>query len=184
MTPCPPGYQVGDNTVFTGFTTHGGNAKFPYDWYDVLESNMLSDYYSGSSVNRQVLELYTDTRKIQSIIFPVTGYRDYDGHAQVVQYPNTGDPDLMGEGYVWFNMADNETNSYHLKFHRNDIQPGGKWTNRGGDGLNLIAPYEAFYNTDGFGIRPVRNDSPGCPPHLNPPPACLQAPTPCKSRGC
>ncbi len=63
MTPCPPGYQVGDNTVFTGFTTHGGNAKFPYDWYDVLESNMLSDYYSGSSVNRQVLELYTDTRK-------------------------------------------------------------------------------------------------------------------------
>lgn len=162
--PCPPGYQVGDNTVFTGFTTHGGNAKFPYDWYDVLESNMLSDYYSGSSVNRQVLELYTDTRKIQSIIFPVTGYRDYDGHAQVVQYPNTGDPDLMGEGYVWFNMADNETNSYHLKFHRNDIQPGGKWTNRGGDGLNLIAPYEAFYNTDGFGIRPVRNDSPGMSP--------------------
>lgn len=160
--PCPPGYQVSDNTVFTGFTTHGVNAKFPYDWYDVLESNMLLEYYSGSSVNRQVLELYTDTRKIQSITFPVTGYRDYDGHAQVVQYPNTGNPDLMGEGYVWFNMAKDVTNSYHLKFHRNDIQSGGNWTDRGGEGLNLIAPYnEAFYNTDGFGIRPVRNDSPG-----------------------
>ncbi|WP_418549264.1 fimbrial protein [Parabacteroides goldsteinii] len=160
--PCPPGYQVSDNTVFTGFTTHGVNAKFPYDWYDVLESNMLLEYYSGSSVNRQVLELYTDTRKIQSITFPVTGYRDYDGHAQVVQYPNTGNPDLMGEGYVWFNMAKDVTNSYHLKFHRNDIQSGGNWNDRGGEGLNLIAPYnEAFYNTDGFGIRPVRNDSPG-----------------------
>lgn len=159
--PCPPGYQVGDNTVFTGFTTLGGNAKFPYDWYDVLESNMLLEYYSGSSVNRQVLELYTDTRKIQSIIFPVTGYRDYDGHAQVVQYPSD-EKNVKGEGYVWFNMAKDKTNSYHLKFHRNDIQSGGNWNNRGGEGLNLIAPYdEAFYNTDGFGIRPVRNDSPG-----------------------
>ena len=157
--PCPPGYQVGDNTVFTGFTTHGGNAKFPYDWYDVLESNMLSDYYSGSSVNRQVLELYTDTRKIQSIIFPVTGYRDYDGHAQVVQYPSD-EKNVKGEGYVWFNMVRDSTDSYHLKFHRNDIV-GNDWLQRGGDGQNLIAPYEAFYNTDGFGIRPVRNDSPG-----------------------
>lgn len=159
--PCPPGYQVGDNTVFTGFTTHGINAKNPLHWYDVLESNMLLEYYSGSSVNRQVLELYTDTRKIQSITFPVTGYRDYDGHAQVVQYPSD-EKNVKGEGYVWFNMAKDVTNSYHLKFHRNDIQSGGNWTDRGGEGLNLIAPYdEAFYNTDGFGIRPVCNDSPG-----------------------
>lgn len=157
--PCPPGYQVGDNSVFTGFTTHGENAKNPLHWYDVLESNMLSEYYSGSSVNSQVLELYTDTRKVQSITFPVTGYRDYDGKAEVVKYPNG---DNKGEGYVWFNIAKDETNSYHLKFHRNDIQSGGNWTDRGGEGLNLIAPYnEAFYNTDGFGIRPVRNDSPG-----------------------
>lgn len=151
--PCPAGYQVGDNSVFTGFTTHGKNAKFPYDWYDVLESNMISDYYTGSSINRQVLELYTDTRKVQSITFPVTGYRDYDAKAEVQQYPNGSN---NGEGYVWFNKAKNQTNSYHLKFHRNDMQ-AEDWKNRGGEGLNLIAPYdEAFYNTDGFGVRPVR----------------------------
>ena len=157
--PCPPGYQVSDNSVFTGFTTHGKEAKFPNDWYDVLESNMLPGYYTGMSINKQVLELYTDPRKLQSIIFPVSGYRDYDSKAAVNQYPTEGD--TMGQGFVWFNNAKDSTNSYHLKFHRNDIQVGEDWLQRGSDGLNLIAPYEAFYNTDGFGIRPVRNDSPG-----------------------
>lgn len=156
--PCPAGYQVSDNTVFTGFTTHGKSAKFPYDWYDVLESNMPQDYYSGLSVNRQVLELYTDTRKLQSITFPVSGYRDYDGKAQIVQYPNIANPEVWGEGYVWFNNAKSITNSYHLKFHRYDIQGTDEdgWKNRGGDGKNLIAPFEVFYNTDGFAVRPVR----------------------------
>ena len=155
--PCPPGYQVSDNSVFTGFTTHGKEAKFPYDWYDVLESNMQSGYYTGSSINKQVLELYTDPRKLQSIIFPVSGYRDYDAKAEVAQYPTDSD---MGQGFVWFNNAKDSTNSYHLKFHRNDIQMNGDWQQRGGDGLNLIAPYEAFYNTDGFGVRPVSTKQP------------------------
>lgn len=155
--PCPAGYQVSDNSVFTGFTTHGKKAMFPEDWYDVLENNMLSGYYTGSSINKQVLELYTDPRKLQSIIFPVSGYRDYDSKAAVTNYPNT---DFMGEGFVWFNNAKDETNSYHLKFHRNDIQVGDDWLQRGGNGLNLIAPYEAFYNTDGFGVRPVSTKQP------------------------
>lgn len=152
--PCPAGYQVSDNSVFTGFTTHGKEAKFPVDWYDVIESNMQSGYYTGSSINKQVLELYTDPRKLQSIIFPVSGYRDYDAKAEVARYPSDSE---MGQGFVWFNNAKDSTNSYHLKFHRNDIQVTGDdgWKNRGGDGLNLIAPYEAFYNTDGFGVRPV-----------------------------
>lgn len=150
--PCPAGYQVSDNTAFTGFTTHGGEAKFPYDWYDVLESNMISAYYEGSSINSQVLELYTDTRKVQSITFPVTGYRDYDQRARVYNYP-TGN--YLGEGFVWFNNAQGDTNSYHFKFHRNDMS-GNNWKDRGAGDLNLIGPYEAFYNTDGFGVRPVR----------------------------
>lgn len=52
-----------------------------------------------------------------------------------------------------------------LKFHRNDIQGTGDdgWKNRGGDGLNLIAPYEDFYNTDGFGVRPVSTKRPELP---------------------
>lgn len=158
--PCPPGYQVGDKSVFTGFTTHGKSAMFPYDWYDVIESNMQLDYYTGSSVNRQVLELYTDTRKVQSITFPVTGYRDYDDEAAVVKYPQESGE---YEGYVWFNEAKDVINSYHLKFHRNDIQNGNDWKERGGEGLNLIAPYEAFYNTDGFAVRPVSTKQPKQP---------------------
>lgn len=161
--PCPAGYQVGDKSVFTGFTTHGQSAKFPYDWYDVLESNMPLDYYSTDmSVNRQVLELYTDTRKVQSVTFPITGYRDYDDKAAVVKYPQASGE---YEGYVWFNGAKDVTRSYHLKFHRNDIQGTGDdgWKNRGGDGLNLIAPYEDFYNTDGFGVRPVSTKRPELP---------------------
>lgn len=154
--PCPAGYQVSDNTAFTGFTTHGQRAVFPRHWYDVRESDMQKDYYTGSSINREVLELYTNPKKLQSITFPVSGYRDFDAKAQVFQYPNTGDPDVKGEGYIWFNNAKDKTNSYHFKFHRNDIQEGEDWQKRGANEQNLIAPYEAFYNTDGFGVRPVR----------------------------
>ncbi len=52
---------------------------------------MQSGYYTGSSINKQVLELYTDPRKLQSIIFPVSGYRDYDAKAEVAQYPTDSD---------------------------------------------------------------------------------------------
>lgn len=151
--PCPPGYQVGHNDIFTGFTTFGGNAKFPKDWYDVLESNMLSDYYDIKTVNSQVLELYTDPRKVQSITFPVTGYRDYDGKAEVVQYPNGT---YNGQGFVWTDEAENVTKSYHLKFQRDDLLTEGDWVNRGG---TIIAPLEFFYNCNGFAVRPVVSSS-------------------------
>lgn len=113
---------------------------------------MPQDYYAGSSINAQVLELYTDTRKVQSIIFPVTGYRDFDSFAWVINYPKP-DQNYNGEGYVWFNETKDNINSYHFKFHRDDIT-GASWKERGSS--PLIAPYEAFYNTDGFGVRPVR----------------------------
>lgn len=147
--PCPPGYQVGDSYVFTGFTVSGRDAVVGLNWYDVLEKNMQSDYYAGSSINAQVLELYTDPRKIQSITFPVTGYRDYDNKAEVSRYPSGN---YNGEGYVWFNTVNDQTKSYHLKFIRNDLN-GGDWKSRG----TLIAIFESFYNTDGFGVRPVRS---------------------------
>lgn len=101
-------------------------------------------------------------RKVQSITFPITGYRDYDDKAAVVKYPQASGE---YEGYVWFNGANGVIRSYHLKYHRNDIQGTGDdgWKNRGGDGLNLIAPYEDFYNTDGFGIRPVSIKQPTQP---------------------
>lgn len=145
--PCPAGYQVSGNTVFTGFTTSGKDETVGLNWYDVLEENMLpKDYYAGS-VNSRILELYTDTRKIQSITFPVTGYRDYDSRAEVVRYPSGS---YNGEGFVWLSVAMDQTNSYHLKFIRNDLN-GGDWKTRG----TLIALFEKFYNTDGFAVRPV-----------------------------
>lgn len=146
--PCPPGYQVGDRSVFTGFTTSGIDEVQGLNWYDVLEENMQSDYYGTSSVNSQVLELYTDTRKIQSITFPVSGYRDYDNYAGVVSYPNGS---YNGEGHVWVNEVYNVTRSYEFKFIRSDLG-GGDWKTRG----SIIAPYkEQFFNIDGFGVRPV-----------------------------
>lgn len=152
--PCPPGYQVGDENIFTGFTTTGENEQHANYLYDVLESNMLSDYYDIKTVNRHVLELYTDSRKIQSIIFPVTGYRDYDGKANVLDYPNDGDPYVQGIGFVWTNKADDETNSIHLKFQRNDLN-GGEWIYRPESFHSGIRPHASFYNTDGFAVRPV-----------------------------
>lgn len=148
--PCPPGYQVGSSDIFTGFTSTGGNAMYPKNWYDVLESNMEQGYYSDGSINGQVIEFYTDTRKLQSIAFPVTGYRDYDSKAEVMQYPNGG---ANGQGFAWTNTAKDQTNSYHLKIERKDIT--SDWQNRG----TIIAPLEGFYNTDGFGVRPVATSS-------------------------
>lgn len=149
--PCPSGYQIGDNTVFTGFTTSGNNAIYSIHWHDVLDSNTQLDYYAGNSVNSQILEFYTDTRKIHSITFPVTGYRDYDSKASLVTYPTEN---YNGQGYVWFNVAKDQTYSYHLKFIRGDLN-GADWKDRTGPD-QIIAPCESFYNTDGFGVRPVR----------------------------
>lgn len=145
--PCPAGYQVSGNTVFTGFTTSGKDETVGLNWYDVIEENMLPKGYYAGSVNSRILELYTDTRKIQSITFPVTGYRDYDSRAEVVRYPSGS---YNGEGFVWLSVAMDQTNSYHLKFIRNDLN-GGDWKTRG----TLIALFEKFYNTDGFAVRPV-----------------------------
>lgn len=128
---------------------------YPKNWYDVIESNMLSDYYDLKTVNSQVLEFYTDPRKVQSITFPVTGYRDYDGKAEVVKYP---DGSVNGEGFVWTGKAKDVTNSYHLKFRRND--PATDWNNRkNSPEASIIAPSGAYYNCNGFAVRPVVSSS-------------------------
>lgn len=151
--PCPPGFQIGDPDVFSGFIIGKGKIERGEYWYDVLETDMLQDFYdSGLSVNGQVLELYTDTRKIQSVVFPVTGYRDYDDKGAVVKYPRGHKDYWNGEGFVWLNKAGDATNSYHLKFIRDDLSAGGDWKSRG----TIISPEEKFYNCNGYGIRPVK----------------------------
>lgn len=147
--PCPPGYQVGDSEMFTGFIYFRpydiGDSRF---WYDVLEKNMAKNYYEGE-INSQVRELYTDTRKIQSITFPVTGYRDYDDRAAVTTYPNGSDPGII---YVWTNTATDATNSIHLDFRRNNLTEGKPWESRGGS----MNTQKSYFNCDGFAVRPVK----------------------------
>ena len=154
--PCPPGYQVGDRDMFTGLiyydkTGADKHKTNPTHWYDVTEDKMPSDYYDIGSVNSQVLEFYTDPRKLQSIIFPVSGYRDYDNTATVLSYPNPGT--YNGIGFIWTSDAADATNSIHLKFKRGDMT-GSDWQVR--DLVDqIIDPQAEFYNTDGFAVRPV-----------------------------
>lgn len=153
--PCPPGYQVGDNRVFGGFviidTAWDIHRVTPRFWYDVIENDMMSDYYDIQTVNSQVLEFYTDTRKVQSIIFPITGYRDYDNKATVISYPIPGG--YNGIGFVWTSDVLDATNSEHLKFKRGDMI-NNDWQNR--DMVDMtIDMHASFYNCDGFAVRPV-----------------------------
>ena len=153
--PSPAGYQVAERSVFTGFTVPGITQWARQYWYDVREDHMDLDYYSLDQVNSQVIELYTDTRKLQSISFPITGYRDYDQDAFVVSYSNIGQ-NYYGIGYVWLNAFCDNDNSYHLKFQRgnlseSELQNNWRW------GGSVVGVYDDFfYNTDGFGVRPVR----------------------------
>lgn len=145
--PCPAGYEVGDGAAFSGFTTTGITAYKGLHCNDVLETNMLEDFYEGAPINSQVLEFYTDPRKIQSISFPISGYRDYDAKATVLSFAKGSD---YGIGYIWFNTADGDANSLHVKFNRADLT--GAWADR-----SLRVELNAsFYNTDGMAVRPVR----------------------------
>lgn len=155
--PCPAGYQVGDSTVFSGFTISGKAESIPVYWYDVLETNM-SDYYDPSTVNSEVIQFYTSPRKLQCITFPITGYRDYDSYAQIIEYPSS---EYHGMGFVWCNNAYDPINSYHFKYYRNNIVSGKTWSDADGRGsISIIDPSATFYNTDGFAVRPVYQSSP------------------------
>lgn len=149
--PCPAGYEVGDGSAFSGFTYKGNNAYIGAYGFDVLEVNMPTTYYGGEeAINSQVLEFYTDFRKIQSITFPISGYRDYDAKGAVYQYPDGANP---GWGFVWYNKFSDNANSIHMKFNRTNVADvANNWANR-----NLVIELKAqFYNTDGMAVRPVR----------------------------
>lgn len=162
--PCPPGYQVGDKSVFNGFlyidkTGDDMHRITPSFWYDVIEENMMPDYYDITTVNSKILEFYTDTRKLQSIIFPVTGYRDYDNKATVISYPDPGN--YNGIGFVWTSDAENDTYSVEFKFKRGDMVDS-VWQKRDITD-QIIDPNASFYNCDGFAVRPVATKKPKQP---------------------
>lgn len=162
--PCPPGYKVGNDSVFCGFSVTGGSAKYSYHWYDMLERDMPAEYYKGQPINSQVLPFYTDPRKIQVVNFPITGYRDYDGKAEVVSYYNFNsntNTTSNGIGYLWLNTATSDKLSNYFKYYREDLtvdlknltdaQVKAELNKRTG-----FIGFESFFNTDGMAIRPVK----------------------------
>ena len=135
--PCPVGYQVCHYNAFTGFTTTGDNTSYEPEWYDVRVENIKSDHPTEG-----LFEFYTNSEKNESIIFPQSGYRDWDSFAYVSQ--------LKTIGYVWSagNVKNDDNNSYNFMFSRTDL--GG-----------YIRPKNIFYPCDGFPVRPVRNGKHG-----------------------
>lgn len=154
--PCPPGYQVGCDRIFTGFTTTGAEVGTGAFWYDVLESNLPADYYDIEHVSGQIVEFYTTPRKVQSISFPVCGYRDYDGEAGVYEFTDLDKvPGTNGRCHVWTNKAKDAINSYDFMFCRASLTAGTDWKGRG----VIVFPRDYFFNTDGYGVRPVRSST-------------------------
>lgn len=143
--PCPIGYQVSHYNAFTGFTTTGDNTNYSPEWYNVLLKNIAGYDETTQSCgiySDYLLELYTNPQKNQSIIFPQTGYRDWDDKVNTYHFGNIG--------YIWAagNVKNDDNNSYNFEFSRTD-------------GEGYIRPKNTFYPCDGFPVRPVRNGTHG-----------------------
>ncbi|WP_455505504.1 hypothetical protein [Coprobacter sp.] len=145
--PCPVGYQISHYNAFTGFTTTGDNTSYPPEWYDVRVEN-IADYDETSKscgiYSDYLYEFYTNPDKCQSIIFPQSGYRDWDDKANTYHFNVIG--------YVWAagNVRNDDNNSYNFEFSRMDEKSN-----------SYIRPKNTFYPCDGFPVRPVRNGNHG-----------------------
>lgn len=144
--PCPVGYQVPHVNAISGFTTTGDNTDTPFEWYDVRIEN-IADYDTttgqcgkNGEYSKGLYEFYTSPEKVQSIIFPETGYRDWDDYAAAYQL-KIEEP----IGYIWTagNKEGDDNNSYNFEFSRLDYRKA-----------SYIRPKNFFYPCDGFPIRP------------------------------
>ena len=149
--PSPVGYQVPHINAFSGFTTTGSDSSIEPEWYDVRYSNILNynqDAFGGGYYTYELYEFYTTPDKTQSIIFPIIGYRDWDGNGSVYKY---------GEiGYAWAagNRTQGDRQFFNFEFARNDGNTDGR-------DQSYIRPRNMFYSCDGFPVRPVRNGNHG-----------------------
>ena len=124
--PCPVGYQVPHYSAVSGFTTTGDNTNTPFEWYDVRVEN-IADYNPTTGTcgengiySKGLYEFYINPDKLQSIIFPETGYRDWDDNSNAYQV-NIDDP----IGYIWTagnkngdGSSGDDNNSYNFEFAR------------------------------------------------------------------
>lgn len=148
--PCPVGYQVPHYTAVSGFTTTGDDTSTPFEWYDVRVEN-IADYDPTTGTcgkdgiySKGLYEFYVNPDKLQSIIFPETGYRDWDDRVCAYQV------DINAPiGYIWTagNKQGDDNNSYNFEFARKDNA-----------GNSYIRPKNFFYPCDGFPIRPCVYD--------------------------
>lgn len=129
--PCPAGYQVACFYAFTGFTTRGIDSNFEPEWFDVKTWNIMAGHPTDG-----LFEFYTGPDKSQSIIFPQSGYRDWDDKSNTYHFNRIG--------YVWTSGSANldSNKSFNLEFSRTD---------RNG----YIHPLNPFYPCDGFTVRPL-----------------------------
>ncbi|NPD92892.1 DUF4906 domain-containing protein [Xylanibacter muris] len=136
--PCPPGYKVAPLSAFTAFTVTDGATKDSHlHGYNVSKDNMLAEYRDGN------MEFYVDgKRKLISVTFPLSGYRDYDA----------GEVYYVGKHlYVW--QAHNYINGDLYYANNNSNFFKAHWENNGYIGVNI---WEFFFATDACSVRPIK----------------------------
>lgn len=136
--PCPPGYKVAPVSAFTAFsTTDWATEDIAVHGYSVSKDNMLNGYKEGN------MEFYVDgKRKLMSVTFPLSGYRDYDA----------GEVYYVGEHlYVWEAQNFKGGDTYQQNNYSNFLK--AYIAAKGYIGVNI---WEAFYATDACAVRPVK----------------------------
>lgn len=148
--PCPPGYKVAPVSAFTAFTTTDwATEDIATHGYNASQNNMLPNYKEGN------MEFYIDgKRKLISVTFPLTGYRDYDA----------GEVYYVGEHlYVWEAQNFKNGSEYQQNNYSNFFK--AYMLDKGYIGVNI---WESFYATDACSVRPVKEqeETPSARPPL------------------
>lgn len=150
--PCPAGYHVSSLYTFSGFTDFGGSIADGVEvggvtvdikdrMYAATEDNMMPKDKNNTSDESYkkyrdgIFEFYTNKTKLISIGFPLNGYRDWDANAYLLTFGTHGQV-WHAQAAIWSGAT---YNAYHFEYQR----------------FNHIYPWNNFYSTDGFPVRPT-----------------------------
>lgn len=126
--PCPVGYQVNYFYTYTGFLDSG------YDWKSDKGIEFVKETASDWD-SSNLAEFYTDSSKLHTITFPVSGYRDWNNKASVT--------DFKVRGFIWLRGTVNSQEAYFFRYAAHQT------------GVANVAPCSDFYSTDGCPVRPA-----------------------------
>lgn len=127
--PSPAGYQVNYYYTYTGFLDPG------YDWTSDKGIEFVKDKADDWD-DSNLAEFYTDSSKLHTITFPVSGYRDWNDKAEVV--------DFKVRGFIWMRGAYSNLETYMFRFAHH------------ASGVANVAPVTMFYACDGLPLRSTR----------------------------